>query len=59
MLTVTLLREAFDDLKRRWRDREINSQSYTKLTSAGEPSCCSPLHQVGPMPLLLLQALRQ
>ena len=33
---VTLSREAYDDIKRFLRDREANSQKYTKLTSNGK-----------------------
>ena len=33
---VTISREAYDDLKRFLRDREANSQEYTKITCNGE-----------------------
>lgn len=36
VLMVTISREAYDDLKRFLRDREANSQKYTKLTCNGE-----------------------
>ena len=36
MLMVTISREAYDDLKRFLRDREANSQEYTKITCNGE-----------------------
>ncbi|XP_064393345.1 probable phospholipid-transporting ATPase IIB isoform X2 [Halichondria panicea] len=35
VIAVTTLREFYDDLKRYWRDREINSQRYHKLTPKG------------------------
>lgn len=34
-MTVTLIREAIDDFRRRRRDKEINGQKYTKI-SKGE-----------------------
>lgn len=37
VLTITLIREAIDDLRRRRRDKEINSQKYTRI-SRGELS---------------------
>lgn len=35
VLFITMLREAFDDIKRVHRDRELNSQMYTVLTDNG------------------------
>jgi len=35
VLSVTIGKEAFDDFKRFLRDREANSQKYTKLTATG------------------------
>lgn len=35
VLTVTLIREAIDDIRRYRRDREVNYQKYQKLTSHG------------------------
>lgn len=35
VLTVTLIREAIDDIRRYSRDKEVNSQKYRKLTSQG------------------------
>jgi len=31
VLTITLVRELIDDLRRRKRDQEINNQKYTKI----------------------------
>ncbi|XP_067928556.1 probable phospholipid-transporting ATPase IIB [Watersipora subatra] len=36
VLSVTMLRELLDDVRRYKRDKEVNSQSYKKLTSSGE-----------------------
>lgn len=36
MLTVTICREAIDDLRRHKRDREVNSQKYTKLSGPNQ-----------------------
>ncbi|KAF6031486.1 ATP9A [Bugula neritina] len=36
VIAVTMLRELLDDIRRYRRDREVNSQSYKKLTSRGE-----------------------
>ena len=35
VLFVTMLREAYDDIKRAYRDKELNSQMYTLLCSNG------------------------
>ena len=35
VLFVTMLREAYDDIKRAYRDKELNSQMYTLLSSNG------------------------
>ena len=36
VLLVTMSREAYDDMKRYFRDRDANSQKYTKLTANGK-----------------------
>lgn len=36
MLTVTLIREAFDDFGRFLRDRDLNSEKFEKLTRDGK-----------------------
>lgn len=35
VLFVTMLREAYDDIKRAYRDKELNSQMYTLLNANG------------------------
>jgi phospholipid-translocating ATPase len=35
VLFVTMLREAYDDIKRAYRDKELNSQMYTLLCANG------------------------
>jgi phospholipid-translocating ATPase len=35
VLFVTMLREAYDDIKRAYRDKELNSQTYTLLGANG------------------------
>lgn len=35
VLFVTMLREAYDDIKRAYRDKELNSQMYTLLSANG------------------------
>lgn len=35
VLTLTLLKEGVDDMKRYFRDKELNSQLYRKLQGAG------------------------
>ncbi len=42
VIAVTTLREFYDDLKRYWRDREINSQRYHKLTPKGTHTHTQP-----------------
>lgn len=37
VLTVTICREAVDDLRRHKRDREVNSQKYSRLTGPNQP----------------------
>lgn len=37
VLTVTICREAVDDLRRHKRDREVNSQKYTRLAGPNLP----------------------
>lgn len=36
VISVTMLRELLDDIRRYKRDKEVNSQSYKKLTPSGE-----------------------
>ncbi|KAL6048773.1 putative aminophospholipid-translocase, variant 2 [Balamuthia mandrillaris] len=47
VLTVTMLKEAYDDFKRWRRDQELNSQRYEVLTSAGLSTIPSSDIQVG------------
>lgn len=47
MLSVTMLREALDDIRRYKRDKEVNSQSYKKLTPRGETFVASSDIKVG------------
>jgi phospholipid-translocating ATPase len=35
VIFITMLREAYDDIKRAHRDKELNSQTYTLLTENG------------------------
>ena len=42
-----MTREAYDDLKRRWRDREINSQKYSKITKQGALVGCRGIRVSG------------
>ena len=47
VLTITLIREALDDIVRYWRDREMNSEKYEKLTRNGFDEVESANIQVG------------
>lgn len=47
VLIVTILKEAWDDIKRYMRDKEANSQRYKKLTQGGLVSVPSSEIQVG------------
>uniref|UniRef100_A0AC35FE80 P-type ATPase N-terminal domain-containing protein n=1 Tax=Panagrolaimus sp. PS1159 TaxID=55785 RepID=A0AC35FE80_9BILA len=47
VLTITLIREAVDDIVRFWRDREMNSEKYEKLTRNGFDEIESANIQVG------------
>jgi phospholipid-translocating ATPase len=47
VLTVTIIKEAYDDYKRYLRDKDANGQRYTKLTSAGPVSIPSADIKVG------------
>uniref|UniRef100_A0A3Q2XGB8 Phospholipid-transporting ATPase n=1 Tax=Hippocampus comes TaxID=109280 RepID=A0A3Q2XGB8_HIPCM len=38
VLALTMAREAVDEVRRHQRDKEMNSQLYTKLTPRGEPA---------------------
>lgn len=37
VLTVTICREAVDDIRRHQRDREVNSQKYRKCVGPDQP----------------------
>ena len=39
VVSVTMCRELFDDVKRYVRDRDINGQKYNKITSQGNVVC--------------------
>uniref|UniRef100_A0A914XVP2 Phospholipid-transporting ATPase n=3 Tax=Panagrolaimus TaxID=55784 RepID=A0A914XVP2_9BILA len=47
VLTITLIREAVDDIVRFWRDREMNGEKYEKLTRNGFDEIESADIQVG------------
>uniref|UniRef100_A0AAY4EJ88 Phospholipid-transporting ATPase n=1 Tax=Denticeps clupeoides TaxID=299321 RepID=A0AAY4EJ88_9TELE len=47
VLTVTMMREAVDEVRRYKRDKEMNSQLYTKLTMRGKVQVKSSEIQVG------------
>lgn len=49
MISVTMLREMLDDIRRYKRDREVNSQLYRKLTPKGETFVPSSDIKVGDM----------
>lgn len=38
MLTVTIFREAVDDIRRHQRDKEVNSQKYRRMVRGRETS---------------------
>ncbi|KAK2148328.1 hypothetical protein LSH36_502g02038 [Paralvinella palmiformis] len=52
VITVTMVRECVDDVRRFRRDREVNSQKYTKLTSSGPIQIPSSQIKVGDLILL-------
>ena len=37
VILVTMIREAVDDIRRFWRDFEVNGQKYTKLSRDAGP----------------------
>lgn len=47
VLTMTMIKEAADDLKRYLRDRDTNTQAYKKLTDSGMVECTSASLKVG------------
>ena len=47
VLSVTIIREAIDDLRRWQRDRQVNSELYSKLTERGRVSVTSSQLVVG------------
>lgn len=47
VIFITMCREAFDDIKRRWRDNEVNSAVYKKLTPGGVVKISSDKIKVG------------
>uniref|UniRef100_A0A915E8B8 P-type ATPase N-terminal domain-containing protein n=1 Tax=Ditylenchus dipsaci TaxID=166011 RepID=A0A915E8B8_9BILA len=47
VLTITLIREAFDDFVRYLRDRELNSEKYDKITLDGRMEVDSSSIEVG------------
>ena len=47
VVVVTMIREAFDDFNRFFRDRDVNNQKYKKLTRAGVVSVESARIRVG------------
>jgi len=47
VISVTMVREAIDDIKRWQRDREVNSARYSKLTERGWVSVTSSQLKVG------------
>lgn len=42
MLAVTMVREAVDEVRRCRRDKEMNSQLYSKLTMRGDHNVTHP-----------------
>ena len=44
VLAVTIMREAVDEFRRFQRDKEVNSQLYSKLTVRGEQDTFNPVH---------------
>lgn len=47
MLMITLIREAFDDIVRYLRDRELNSERYDRITADGRVEVESANIEVG------------
>lgn len=47
VLTVTIIKEAYDDYKRYLRDKDANSQRYTRLTASGPVQTPSSDLEVG------------
>lgn len=47
VLTITIIKEAYDDYKRHLRDRDANSQRYTRLTQRGTQQVPSSELHVG------------
>jgi phospholipid-translocating ATPase len=47
VLTMTMLKEAADDLNRFLRDRDTNTQQYKKLNDNGMVECTSAEMKVG------------
>ncbi|XP_060030052.1 probable phospholipid-transporting ATPase IIB isoform X2 [Erinaceus europaeus] len=52
VLAVTIIREAIDECRRFQRDKEVNGQSYTKLTARGRVQVQSSDIQVGDLILV-------
>lgn len=42
VMAVTMVREAVDEMRRYQRDKEMNSQLYSKLTVRGQPPLPPP-----------------
>ncbi len=47
VILVTMIREAVDDIRRYRRDKEVNSQKFTKLTRRGPVKVPSSTIKVG------------
>ena len=47
VLSVTIIREAIDDIRRWQRDRQVNSEQYSKLTDRGRVLVASSQLKVG------------
>ena len=47
VLSVTIIREAIDDIRRWQRDRQVNSELYSKLTERGRVAVTSSQLVVG------------
>ena len=47
VLSVTIIREAIDDIRRWQRDRQVNSEKYSKLTESGRVEVSSSQLRVG------------
>ena len=46
-MSVTIIREAIDDIRRWQRDRQVNSEKYSKLTDRGRVLMASSQLKVG------------